>query len=153
MDLAGAAKILNKQLFEKNPESFDRGWIRIHTPRLYRFFQKNIRSVAGDIDWDRVTHSLDRKLQKRWILGQKHPRKRKSYKDAKEVGLLLRKYQNRLYIFLSPQDEGEKLLRDLISIAFVRIAQKGNILAAQKITELLRYTVDDWISHSPRVAR
>jgi hypothetical protein len=52
-----------------------------------------------------------------------------------------------MYTFIAPVDYEDKLIRDAISIAFVRIAQKGNILAINEITMLLRYTVDLWIEH------
>ena len=36
-------------------------------------------------------------------------------------------------------------MRDLISIALVRIAQKGNVIAKEEISKLVRFTIDAWI--------
>jgi hypothetical protein len=44
-------------------------------------------------------------------------------------------------------------IRDIISIALVRIAQKGNILARQEIIKLVRFTIDEWIERCPKISR
>lgn len=42
-------------------------------------------------------------------------------------------------------DEKDRHLRDVIVVALVRMAQKGNTVARQEAVNLVRYTVDDWI--------
>ena len=64
MDFYHAVKIINKLLKEKRPHTFNSSWIRKHAPHVYRFIQKNVRADVGGIDWDRVTRSLDRRVQK-----------------------------------------------------------------------------------------
>jgi hypothetical protein len=58
-----------------------------------------------------------------------------------------------LYIFIAPADQDDKLLRDAVSIALVRLAQKGNVKAQQELMPLLRYMVDQWIELSPRLRK
>ena len=43
-------------------------------------------------------------------------------------------------------------MRDIISIALVRIAQKGNVIAKEEIIKLVRFTVDEWIEHYPTIS-
>jgi hypothetical protein len=35
----------------------------------------------------------------------------------------------------------------------VRIAQKGNMAAKKEIMKLVRFTIDDWIEHNPKISR
>jgi hypothetical protein len=143
MDFNDAVKTINKLLKEKRPDTFNSTWIRKHAPHVYRFVQKNVRSEIGTIDWDRVTRSLDRKLQRKWNTTSRN--RKISYRKTAEVGLVLNKYHDKLYIFLSPANKNDEYLRDMISISLVRIAQKGNIIAREEIIKLVRFTIDDWI--------
>jgi hypothetical protein len=43
-------------------------------------------------------------------------------------------------------------MRDIISIALVRIAQKGNIIAKEEVIKLVRFTIDDWIERYPALS-
>jgi hypothetical protein len=118
---------------------------------VYRFLQKNIRTEIGGIDWDRFTRALDMKFQRQWITSW-----RKGlgfYHDRTEVEIILRKYQNKLYTFLTPKDENDKNICDIISIALVRIAQKGNTLATQEVIRLVSFTIDQWIERYPQISR
>jgi len=42
-------------------------------------------------------------------------------------------------------DEKDRLIRNRIIVAFVRIAQKGNVLAEREVITWVTYIVDDWI--------
>ena len=66
---------------------------------------------------------------------------------------MLKPFQEKLYIFITPADQDDKLLRDAVSIALVRLAQKGNLKAQQELVPLLRYMVDQWIELSPRLRK
>ena len=135
---------INNLLSEKNPDSFNSSWILKHSPVCYRFILKNIRTEAGYIDWDRITFSLDRKFQRRWTPRGK-PQSRHSYEDYSEVQMVLNKYQDLLYVFVSPSDKNDERMRDTISISLVRLAQRGNLSAKQEIMKLVHFTIDDWI--------
>ncbi len=50
-----------------------------------------------------------------------------------------------MYIYIAPQGDEDRALRDRITVSFVRLAQKGNVLAQQQVVMLVRCTVDDWI--------
>jgi hypothetical protein len=78
--------------------------------------------------------------------------KRKPYRKKIEVELILIKYQAKLYAFISPADKNDEHMRDVICIALVRIAQKGNILAEEEIIKLVRFTIYDWIERCPTLS-
>lgn len=151
MDFDSAIAEINKLLMEKQPETFNRSWIRVHAPRAYRFIQKNIRVENGGIDWDRITRSLDHKFQRLWT-GSFRKTVKRSYRNKAEVDTVLQQYSDKLYTFLAPADKSDEFMRDIISIALVRIAQKGNISARQEITRLLYDTVGGWIENCPTLS-
>ena len=107
--------------------------------------------LAYGIDWDRITRALDRKFQRQWITSQR--KGTKPYRNKTEVKIILRKYEGKLYTFLTPADKDDKSIRDIISIALVRIAQKGNVIAKQEIINLGRFTIDEWIELCPKISR
>ena len=43
-------------------------------------------------------------------------------------------------------------MQDIISIALVRIAQKGNVIAKEEIIKLVRFTVYNWIESRPTLS-
>lgn len=150
MDFDSAVRTINKLLMEKHPNTFNSSWIREHAPHIYRFIQKNIRREIGGIDWDRVTRALDHKFPRRWITSWLS--RTKPYRSKTEVNFILRKYNDKLYTFLAPADKKDKYTRDIISIALVRIAPKGNLKAKQEIVRLVRFTIDEWIEHCPKIS-
>jgi hypothetical protein len=143
-------KTINKLLIEKQPQTFNRSWVRVNAPCAYRFIQKNIRIENGDIDWDRITRELNPQFQKQWIGSFR--KKAKPYRNKSEIDFVLQQYRDKLYTFLAPFDKNDERIRDIISITLVRIAQKGNISARQEIIKLLFFTVDDWIEHNPKLS-
>jgi hypothetical protein len=151
MDFDSVVKTINRLLIKKQPHTFNSSWIRGYAPNIYRFIQKNIRRETGGIDWDRVTRALNRKFGRRWITSRRNGTK--LYRSKAEVNIILRKYGGKLYTFLTPVDKDDKSIRDIISIAFVRVAQKGNILARQEFIKLVRFTIDEWIEHCPKISR
>jgi len=151
MDFDSAVETINKLLRKKQPHRFNSSWIQEYAPHIYRFFQKNIRREIGGIDWDRITRALDRKFHRKWIMFQRNGTK--PYRSETEVNIILHKYNDKLYTFLIPADKDNDSIRDIISIALVRIAQKGNVTARQEIIKLVRLTIDEWIEHNPRIFR
>jgi hypothetical protein len=150
MDFECVVKIINKLLMEKRPDTCNSSWIRRYAPRVYQFIQRNVRKEVGGIDWDRVTRALDRRYQRKWM-----PCSRKSkthYRKQAEVGIILEKYHAKLYAFITPANKNDEHMRDIISIALVRIAQKGNILAEEEIIKLVWFTIYDWIERCPTLS-
>ena len=150
MDYNSAVKTINMLLIKNQPSTFNSSWIRGYAPHIYRFFQKNIRRESGGIDWDRITRGLDRKFQKKWIISKRNGTK--LYQSKAEVKMILYKYDGELYTFLTPADKENNSIRDIISIALVRIAQKGNVTAKQELIKLVRFTIDDWIERHPKIS-
>jgi len=151
MDFDSAVKNINRLLIKNQPHTFNSSWIREYAPRIYRFIRKNIRREIGGIDWDRVTRALHRKFGRRWITSRRNGTK--PYRSKAEVNIILHKYNDKLYTFLTPVDKNDKYIRDIISIALVRIAQKGNVSARQEIIKLVSFTIDEWIERCPKIAR
>ncbi len=151
VDFDSAVKTINELLMKNQPNTFNSFWIREYAPHIYRFFQKNVRRETGGIDWDRITRALDRKFQRKWIPSRRNGNKK--YRSKAEVKIILRKYDDKLYTFLTPADKDNNSIRDNISIALVRIAQKGNITARQEIIKLVRFSIDEWIEHNPKISR
>ncbi len=151
MTFASAVKAINKLLRTIQPLTFCSSWIRKHAPHIYRFIQKNVRAEIGGIDWDRVTRALDRKLQRRWQTSRRG-RRPECFMGKRAVEIILNKYHDKLYTFLSPSDANDKAVRDIISIALVRIARQGNLVAKQEIIKLVRFTIDEWIEQYPTIS-
>ena len=143
--------MINSRLKKKQPKIFNRSWVRINAPGAYRFIQRNIRAEIGGIDWDQITRCLDHKYQRLWM-GSVRKIAKTSYRNKAEVNIVLQRYDDKLYTFLAPVDKHDEQLRDIISIALVRIAQKGNMSAKQEIIKLLTFTVDDWIDRHPTLS-
>lgn len=136
-------KFLNKVLSEKQPSKFSPTWICQNTPSVYHYIWKNIRTETDEIDWDTVTSSLDRSFQKRWT--RYRYRQAKKYENQNELNLVLNKYKNKLYTFITPLDETDREIRNRIIIALVRIAQKGNVLAQDEIIKWITFIVNVWL--------
>ena len=151
MDFDSAVQFINNLLRKYNPHTLSSSWIRLNAPHVYRFLQKNIRSEIGGIDWDRFTRALDVKFQRQWITSWR--KGLRLYRDKTEVEIILHKYRYKLYTFLSPKDENDKNICDMISIALVRIAQKGNTIATQEIVSLVSFTIEQWIERYPQISR
>lgn len=150
MDFEAAISTMNKLLTEKQPQMFNRAWVRINAPCVYRFIQKAVRIENGGIDWDRVTRALSPKYQKQWTGSFR--KNTTPYYNRTEIDILLRQYSSKLYTFIATLNTDDELIRDIISISFVRVAQKGNIAAKQEIIKLLSHTVEDWIERNPKLS-
>lgn len=146
MDFECAIKLLTWALEEKNPHQFSSTWIYRNAPRVYRFVWKNIRTELGTIDWDGVTVKLDRSYQARWY--ERRIRRLPPYSDSHEVLLVMGKYLEKRYVFFSRAREDDEI-RNLISVALVRLSQKGNVDAKRELMEYLRYMVEDWLDIYP----
>src|ERR1035437_9106280 len=112
MDFVSAIKVLNQALKKENPEKFSSSWIARYTPNVYRYIWKNVRTETNDIDWDTITSYLDRSFQKRWIR-YKH-KQAKEYENQYELNLVLNKYKDKLYTFITSVDETDKEIRNRI---------------------------------------
>ena len=151
MNFASAVREINMLLKTMQPHTFCSSWIRQHAPHVYRFIQKNVRAEIGGIDWDRVTRALDRKLQRRWQASRRG-RRSECFRSKRAVEIILKKYSDKLYTFLSPADANDKKVRDIITIALVRIAQQGNADAKRELIKLIRHTIDEWIEEYPKIS-
>jgi len=143
MDFRTCIRLLKRKLQEENPKEFSGSWLLEHAPAAYRFIYRNVRTDIGQIDWDKVTIALPRRYQKRWM--RYHHKSAKPYENQDELEKILSKQREKLYVFITASSENERRLQHRITIALVRLSQKGNILATQELVGLLRYMVDEWI--------
>jgi len=150
-DLDRVVVTFNALLSKQEPTKLNSSWIQRHAPACYRFIRKRIRNEVGVIDWDRVTRLLNSKYQRRWDPGRR--RRHSAYAHAEEVNLVLNQYQDKLYVFITAADDFDKQVRDMISIALVRLAQAGNTLARQELTRLIGYTIDHWLEDHAFLSR
>ena len=151
MTFTEAVRILNEILKEKDPETFSSSWIFKNTRPIYNFICLNHRTENGDIDWDILTYTLNRKFQKRWV--RYRLKKVKLYENKDEVEHIKEKYKNHLYTFMTSIDEKDRFIRNRIIIAFVRIAQKGNVSAEREAITWITYIIDNWIEKHWQIRR
>jgi hypothetical protein len=151
MNLDRVVFTLNELLSRRRPITLNSSWIQRHAPACYRFIRKWIRNEVGAIDWDQVTHLLDSAYQRRWNPGRR--KRHGTYAHAEEVDLILNRYRDKLYVFIAATDGSDRHIRDVISIALVRVAQTGNTLARQELMRLVGYTIDDWLENHPFLSR
>lgn len=152
-DFSQAISNLSNVLLKQQPAKINSSWISKNSPHIYRFIWKNVRNEIGDINWDKVVSSLDKDFQKRWTCRYSRTKKQwqalKWYRSKKELNLVLKNYKDKRYTFISPRDSEDRKIRNTISIALVRISQKGNLSAKKEIISLLKFTVDYWIESFP----
>ncbi len=144
-------KILNDTLSEKNPSKISSSWILQNAPRVYRYINKNIRTENDDIDWDKVTSSLDRSFCKRWV--RYRQKSIRIYENQSEVDIILSKYKDRLYTFIAYATEDDKKMQSRMLISLVRLSQKGNVCAEEEVVKWITYITDDWIDRYPQMYR
>lgn len=145
MNYDQSIKNLNRSLSKRKPKTFNRSWVRNCVRKSYNFISENIVTESGDTDWDKVIASLDHDYQKLWLKGVKRKKKVTLYEDDSEVNAIITKYKNKLYTFLAQIDKEDKKACDEISIRLVRTAQKGNLLARQKVFGFIKQLVGCWI--------
>lgn len=134
---------LNQVIQAHNPTTISSSWIFYNSPRAYRYIYKNIRAETGGIDWDTVTKHIDRPYQKRWT--RYRHKSAKPYENQSEVDVLLTRHKDKLYTLITTADDKDRIHQDKIIIAFVRLSQRGNVLAQKQLVSLLEFVVNDWI--------
>ncbi len=145
MNLDSMVVTLNQLLSRQEPTRFNSSWIQRHAPACYRYIRRWVRNEVGAIDWDQVTRLLNPEHQRRWDPARR--RRCSTWAHDEEVDLILNRYREKLYVFITATDTSDRHVRDLISIALVRLAQAGNTLARQEFTILIGYTIDDWLEN------
>lgn len=151
MTLKGAVRELNKLLGKHKPETFSSSWIFKHSQPVYNFVRLNFRTELGTVDWDALTPLLKRKYQKRW---KRYRVKRLTpYENQEELDRVLNKYRDKLYTIIYPLNVDDERVSEVIIIALVRIAQRGNILATRELVTYLNYKIEDWVERRWQVKK
>jgi hypothetical protein len=146
MNFNKVVRNIDRSLIKKQPASVHPNWIKYRCKVSYKYIVDNIKDEFNQTDWDLVISQLQRYNQRLWL--KKKKRKRRLvifYEDKDELDVILNKYKEKLYTFISRESKDDKIICDWISIKLVRLSQKGNILARDKIAMLLRYLVDYWV--------
>lgn len=146
MNFNQAVKNLNRSLSKKQPLTFNHYWVKNRVRKSYNYIVKHVKTELGETDWDKVVSRLDRGLQKKWMKDlRRRNNKISTYEDEVEVAKIIKKYQNKLYTFISQADAEDRLVCDWISIRLVRLAQKGNLAAKRKVILLVSHLVSQWV--------
>jgi hypothetical protein len=98
-----------------------------------------------------VTEKLDRPHQKKWL--RYKCKKIKFYEKRDEVEKVLLKYKDKLYLFMVRPEEEEKSICNRMTVALVRLAQKGNTSARDELVMWVTYVVNDWIDKYPQICK
>ena len=151
MEFGIAIKNLNQLLKEKQPKEFDSSWIEENTIDIYQYICENIRTENDDVDWDKVTSSLDRPFQRRWNCSRH--KKVEFYRSRSEVDIILNRYDEKLYTIISPISDDDKEIQHWLIIDLVRMGQKGNLSAQEELIIWLTYLIYDWIDRYPQIRR
>lgn len=151
MNIRDSIKSLATLLEEKRPETFSSTWIYKNDQSLYNFLRLNFRTENNNVDWDGITGLLSREFQKKWV--RYRGKYAKPYSRQSEVDAVLARYKSRLYILLSPANEGEKRMQHRIFIRLVRLGQKGNTRAQDELIKWVTFITDDWIDRYPQMYR
>jgi hypothetical protein len=153
-DFYRATQALNALLLLKRPKSFDPSWIECNDKALYKSLSMHVRNETGEVDWDSVTVTLEKRFQKRWYWYRKNKSVISvSYENQGELDNTLHIYKDKLYTALVPLDENDERMRDRIFITLIRISQKGNVLAQRKAMEWLTIIINEWIESRPGFAK
>lgn len=135
---------INRSLNKQKPEKFNPQWIKNRCRVSYEFIIKNIKTEFDEPNWDLIVSRLENRNQRLWMRKIKRI-EAEVYKDREELNIVLNYYKNKLYTFLGQVDNDDRIICDWISIKLVRLSQKGNLLAKEKIISLLENLVDQWI--------
>lgn len=150
MDFDQAIERLTRSLQRWKPCRFNRHWVDLHEPKVYKFINKNIRMERGITDWERVIRKLDRSLQALWL--DEPVASLLPYSDPSEVEIALKKYKKywkkRSALFTSERRENDTV-RNLICVTLVRLAQRGNVAAEEELIDLLIPLLRDWMNRYP----
>jgi len=146
LDANKVIKNIDRSLNKKQPEKFNPQWIKNRCRVSYEFIVNNVKNEFGEPDWDSIISRLERHNQKLWMKRMKKELC-DCYSSKTELDIILKKHKNKLYTFIAQNDKEDKVICDWISIKLVRLSQKGNIEAKEKIIVLTKYLVDQWIEY------
>lgn len=145
MNIDQAIRNINRSISKRQPQTFNPSWIKNSVRQSYNYIIENVTTEIGEPDWDMVTSKLDRQFQKLWFKGIKNKKQPDLYENENEVLLILTPNKEKLYTFVSQVNSDDRMICDYISIRLVRLAQRGNVLAAQKLKHLIIFLINQWI--------
>lgn len=149
-DFSTAIQKLNQCLKQKKPKVFNPFWMKANARDLYEYFSAFVQLPSGDIDWDFITVHLDKSFQKRWKQSVEYS---DSYNCQTELNEILVAYQKELHVLYVPQNKEEKITQDRIIIQLVRLAQRGNSLAKEKVLDCTSFVIYEWMENSKCMKR
>ena len=76
-----------------------------------------------------------------------------SYRNRDELDRLLAPHRPKLYTFYAVRDKEDCIVRDLIAIRLVRLAQKGNLNANKYLLSLMPGVIEQWSERNPFLGR
>lgn len=149
-DFSTAIQKLNQCLKQKKPKVFNPFWMKANAGNLYEYFSAFVQLPSGGIDWDFITAHLDKSFQKRWNPSIEYS---DSYNCQRELNEILVGYQKEMHMLYVPQNNEEKIMQDRIIIQLVRLAQRGNSLAKEKVLDCTSFVIYEWMENSKCIKR
>ena len=149
-DFSTAIQKLNQCLKQKKPKIFNPFWMKVNAGNLYEYFSAFVQLPSGAIDWDFITVHLDKSFQKKWNPSFEYS---DSYNCQKELNEILVGYQKEMHVLYVPQNNEEKIMQDRIIIQLVRLAQRGNSLAKEKVLDCASFVIYEWMENSKCMKR
>lgn len=147
LDFKQAIFDLKEIIKQKNPKIITSGFIGEEKPTLLSYFIKNIKDDNGEVDWRMVVNSLDDDLKKICRFPKKlvHYKPQNEYINDDEVNNIIDLHKNKLYTFFEILNKEDNLDRDKICLDFLRLVQRGNVLAKEKFLDYLEILVTQWV--------
>ena len=145
---------LRELLIKHNPTLFSPRWIEKTDNRLYRRLV-NYRDHEGEVDWNAIVGELEEDWQPRW----KHapPRKKlkdylpkEQYSNIREVDSVVKQNNTGMVNLLIAEDFSDKSA-DNFCRGLIRLAQKGNKDAVQRLADQVMVVVQEWMDKYPEM--
>lgn len=154
---ATAQKTLSELLEQKKEGYVSPTYIWTKNRRLYLFYMNHVRTSNGKyINWDAI---IPKKFKNRWKPLKKFEEElpEKIYEDPNEVSEVLGERKAKLHLLTQSSEEmntKDAETRDEICNLLLTLAkEKGNLSAAQTLTNLLEYSIYEWIEKTSSLRR
>jgi len=145
------SKALNDLLLQKQPKTFERQWIKQEAPDLWLQIMNNVIDQRVGAGWAPIIKRLDPEFQIRWKPIRSRPTDRVDidYNDPAEVEDIINQKRDKLYTFLEAPSVEDRQARDELCVQLCDLAQRGNVIAREKLMTYVGYTINTWLETKP----
>ena len=152
-DFSRAMKYLKKIIKDKNPEAITSGFIGREDPNLLLYFRNNLKGGNDEINWGVVSENLGYDLRKKCHFPKRieNYTPKNEYFNESEVNEIINSFRNKLYSIFETINKDDYEYRNKIYLAFIKLAQKGNVLAKEKLSDYLEILVTQWVENDEKL--